>query len=399
MQATTAQVLGFPQPRTDVKPAPAARPTPLPKRPKGRWLVGVGLLAVCAIAAYNVWTSYFRYRAYGTVIGRTIEVSPPWDGVVRYQHVREGDSVRQGQPLVTVENTELRQRHAQLGDELRVAQANLEAEAARLKWQSAFGIDQSRGAVASYYEALGHLLREQSRLEELKGNLHRAEMLTSGGRQAISREELDQIRHAKEGSEQTVAKMKQALTELKRRADQADQLLKKDGSLGGGLEETGSDQLKPNLARIEALQAERARLQERLDQGEIRAPTNGIVVKLHRRVGEYCKAGEPALGLLEEGSLQVVLYLPQNSSTLLAVGDEIGLAVEPYPDSVSCTVIRLGDQFEPAPEQIKRHYSEGQKLLPVYMQPRDELARWMALRVGGVTKLSYGASICSPGAP
>jgi multidrug resistance efflux pump len=288
---------------------------------------------------------------------------------------------------MTLENLEMRQRYLQLGDELRVAQATLEAESAKLKWQFAYSMDQSQGAVVAYYETLGNLLREQSRLEDLKINLKRAELLSPP--KAISREEYDQIRYAKEGQEQRVAKLQEALGELKKRADQANVLMKKKGQLSTGMADNGADQLKPNLIRIEAIQAERNRLQERLDQGLIRAPCNGLVLKVRRFAGERCKVGEPLLTILEEGSVQIVVYLPQDASTLLAPGEDVNLVVEPYPELLGCTVVRLGDQFEPAPENIKRHYREGQKLLPVVLRPKEEWTRWMALRVGGVVKLSY----------
>src|SRR5262249_22556873 len=157
-----------------------ARPTPLPKRPKGRWLVAVLLLTACGTAAYQVWHSFFRFQAYGTVTGRVVQLSPPWDGVVRYLHVQEGQRVQQGDLLVTVENSASRPRHAQLGDDLRVAQATLEAESAKLKWQLAFSLDQGPGAWVQYYEALGQFLQEQAKLEELRSAFQRGKLLEKG---------------------------------------------------------------------------------------------------------------------------------------------------------------------------------------------------------------------------
>jgi multidrug efflux pump subunit AcrA (membrane-fusion protein) len=129
---------GFPQ-RMAV-PGPGVSRPPAPKRPKGRWFVGLVLLGACGFAAYMGWDTFFRYQAYGTVEGRVIQVPPPWDGVIRYVHVREGDRVRQGQLLVTVDNVELRQREVQLTNQLQVAQAELTATAAKLRWQASLGV-------------------------------------------------------------------------------------------------------------------------------------------------------------------------------------------------------------------------------------------------------------------
>jgi multidrug resistance efflux pump len=221
----------------------------------------------------------------------------------------------------------------------------------------------------------------------LKISLKRADLLSQT--KAISREEHDQLRFAKQGQEQRIAKLQEALEELKKRMEQADGLMKKSGRMSAGMAENGAEQLKPCHLRIEVLQAERARLKERLDEGLVRAPCNGLVLKVNRFPGERCKTGEPLLTLLEEGSVHVVLYLPQSASALVAEGDEVSLVVDPYPQTLRCTVSRLGDRFEPAPEHLKRHYREGQKLLPVYLQPKDEWTRWMGLRVGGVAKLQF----------
>jgi HlyD family secretion protein len=381
------QPLGFPLAGSPRNSDPVTRPTPLPRRPKGRWFIGIILVLFCGIIVYTVWGSFFRYQAYGTVTGHLIQVSPPCEGDLHYLQVREGDPVRQGQLLFSVDNIELRQRHAQLGDELRLAQATLEAESAKLKWQSAFGIDQGRGAMTTYYQAWGNLLREQARLDDLRSQLRRAETLW--GSRAISQEELTQLRYATQGQTDLVAKLELTLPDLKQRADQAEALLKKGSKLSAGLEQTGYEQLKPHFSKMGALEAERARIQVRLDQGQVRAPANGLVIKVLRFAGERCKPGEPIVSLLEEGSLQIVMYLPQDSSTMLAADDEVKLTLEPYPEPLTCRVQRLGDQFEPAPEHIKRHYREGQRLLPVYLQPGSEATRWMALRIGGVVKLPY----------
>src|SRR5438105_1867623 len=79
--ATTPPVTyyGFPQQGNGSRPVPVVRPSPVPRRPRGRWFLGVILLAIIAVGSYNVWHAYFRYRAYGTVTGHMIAVSPPWD--------------------------------------------------------------------------------------------------------------------------------------------------------------------------------------------------------------------------------------------------------------------------------------------------------------------------------
>ena len=48
------------------------------------------------------------------------------------------------------------------------------------------------------------------------------------------------------------------------------------------------------------------------------------------------------------------------------------MVLDPYPERLRGKISRLGDQLEAPPEQIKRHYAAGQKLLPVYVRPAPE---------------------------
>jgi multidrug resistance efflux pump len=357
-------------------PAAVNRPTPLPKRAKGRFFVAALLLSVCAFGAYGVWDAFFRYRAYGVVQGRVIEVSAPWDGAVQYIHISEGEVVRQGQVLLTLENVELRQRLAQLEDQVRLAQANLEAEVSKLKWDKQWHQDRHQDARVEYFEVWGKLLEEQAKLTQLKLALKRTQQLHE--RAAMSDAELEEAILGAQGQRQKVEKLEAALVEARNRVEST-----------AGRAERGSDQLKPKLIAIESLQAEIARARERLDQGQVRAPVNGLLVKRHCSAGERLRALQPVFSILEEGSLEVVMYLPQSISTRYQVGDRLYLEIDPYHERLPGTVARLGEQFETAPESIARHYCKDQQLLPVHVRPDTEFDRWMALRVGGVAKLPF----------
>jgi multidrug resistance efflux pump len=358
-------------------PPPVQRPSPLPKRPKGRFFVAALLLGVCAFGAYNVWDAFFRYRAYGVVQGTVIEVSVPWDGAVQYIHVTEGEAVRQGQVLLTLENVDLRQQLARLEDELRLAQANLEAEVSKLKWDKQWQEDRYQDARVDYYEVWGKLLEEQAKLTRLKLTLTRTQELHD--RHAVSDAELEQALLGAQGQRQKVEKLQSALVEARSRVET---------TLGRA--ERGSDQLKPKLIAIESLHGEIARARERLDQGQVCSPVNGLLVKRHCSVGERLHGLDPVFSILEEGSLEVVMYLPQSISTRFGVGDRLFLEVDPYHGRLPGTVVRLGEQYETAPESIARHYRKDQQLLPVHVSPDTEFDRWMALRVGGVAKLPFG---------
>ena len=81
---------------------------------------------------------------------------------------------------------------------------------------------------------------------------------------------------------------------------------------------------------------------------------------------ERTKANESILTLLQDNSLEICLYVPQEVTHKLEVGTTVTLTYDPDPPVIHCQVTRMGDALEAAPEQIARHYFFKQKLLPVY---------------------------------
>ena len=268
-----------PLPRSSRSFAPAVKPTPLPKRSKGRLLVGAVMSATLGILGYFVWDTWFRYEALGTVVGRVVQVSSPLAGTVESTRVRQGDVVRQGEPLATVRNLELQHRLAASGDQLRIAQATLEAELAKLRWRSHTLGSDNRKAMAEYYEVWGTFLSEQAKLADLELKLQRARILAE--REAISAGEHDTIRLETEGQRAKVEKLAVAVEAMRHRAE-----------LDAQLDETEAAQLKPLTAATETLPSEIERLRLQVDQGEIVAPVDGRIIARQHYAGEYVDQGE-----------------------------------------------------------------------------------------------------------
>jgi hypothetical protein len=79
-----------------------SQPKPMPKRPKGRFLIGAMLFAICCSVGWAIWDSFVGVAAYGVMTGDTLRVAAPWDGQLKEIHVAEGESVEAGQLLATV---------------------------------------------------------------------------------------------------------------------------------------------------------------------------------------------------------------------------------------------------------------------------------------------------------
>lgn len=348
-----------PPPGSIPSPAePRTRPTPLAKRPKGQFFVGASLLVICGTAASLVWNAYFRFEARGVVNGRIVRVSTPWASVVRAVHVRENEEVRQGQLLVTFGNFDHEQRLAQVMDQLRVAQAELESQVSQLRWQAQQQGDRAQKAVSEYYELWGQLLEERARLKKATADVEHLNAARGEHSLAVSERQLESAQILEAGQRAKVEKLDDAVKELARRV----KIYHED-------QEDGSAQFRPYVLRIESLEAELVRLREQIRQGEVRAPVSGRVVRVHHFTGEHAEPAEPTVELVEQGSLEAVVYMPQDRVGTLETGDKLLLVVAPSSRRIECQVTRFGGQFEHAPASIERHYDRNARLLPVHLQP------------------------------
>lgn len=361
--------------RDDPSP-PATRPTPVPKRPKGRLFIGLLLFAACATLVYMVWDWQFRYHAHGVVHGRVLRVPSPWDGSVQALHVREGDQVRQGQLVATVENISLQQQLAKVADELKLAQAKLESQVSQLRWQSQLRGDRSQKALGEYYQAWGELLDERSRLMQFEADWKRLETTRTKHSLAVRKKDLETAKYRFQGQQAKVEKLEDAVSQLKRRVEIYEQF-----------EDDASAQLRPNLLSIENLQAELKRLREIVQQGEVRSPVNGVVIKVHCYAGDSATASTPIMEIVEDQSLEPVLYVRQNSADAWRIGDEIEVRIDPGSQQVTCEITRLGNQMEFAPPNIARYYRKDERLLPVFLKPRRAHGVDLRLYLGAEVKL------------
>jgi multidrug resistance efflux pump len=351
------------------------RTQPIPTRPKGRIFTGLMILALIAVPCYSLWSNYFRYPARGVVRGHIVRVSPPWQGTVETLHVREGDEVAQGQPIMTLKRLELEHQLDAAHDELRVAQAELKAQAAQLIWQAELRGDRSYKACGEYYEAWGKLMHERALLDEATAERARQEAARQQHELAVSDRQLENARFSEAGQRAKVEKLEESVRQLQQRAEIYE---KREADVAA--------QMNPQLTAIETLQSRLARLRERVSESVVRSPVNGRVIRLLRFAGEAADPMKPAIEIVEDGSLEVTLYLPQRYVTNLQVDNEIEVTIEPNDRTVTCVVERRGRQLEAAPAHIERHYAHNARLLPVMAKPKQSLEH---IYLGSEVKLSW----------
>lgn len=352
-----------------------AGPRPLPKRPKGRLFVGVIVLGILSGLGFVVWDTFLRYQAYGTVAGRVVRVPAVNSGIVQSIHVREGDRVQSGDLLATIENRDLQQQLARLGDQLQIAQARLDAEMAELNWQSRLFHDRVQHSSADYFSLWGELLNEQSKLADFQLQLRRQEGIRARVAGAVSEQEIDGLRFAEAGQRAKVEKLQTAVETLKNLAEVPAET------------ETCQDQIKPLLSHIESLQADMGRLRSNLQQGEIRSPVDGVVLSTRFFAGEFASEQDTLVEVMESGSIETVLYVPQRLAGHWQLGDTIEICIAPSRQRIAVAVSRFGDRMEAAPPHLARYYRSHETLLKVHARPAGAAADPAVFRLGSEVRL------------
>jgi hypothetical protein len=149
------------------------------------------------------------------------------------------------------------------------------------------------------------------------------------------------------------------------------------------------DVLQPLLAELRNLESEQARLRDELERGQIRAPVNGTVLKRHRFTGEGAEQFQTLFTILEEDSLEIVLYVPQPRIDEFETHQTLHVSLPPFRDQVACRVIRFGDENVPPPAHLQRHFAHQAKLLPVHLLPAEGRLDHARVQLGAVVQLPF----------
>lgn len=349
---------------------------PSRSRPRGRLLI-VGLMfLVCAIGVSTVWESVLRYQAYGVVTGRIVKVSSPVDGVVTSLHVREGEAVRQSDRLAIVRNLKNEHELARIADELRIAQATLQAETAKMRWQTHVQDTETTRAIADVFEANSQLHDVTGRLDILTEQVEISKDLFNDGH--LRSDSLNQRLAAKRATSAMAEEIRKSVEVLSKRAEKA-----------RSIPRPGPEQMEPLVAKCNLLLNDLDRLGEQIREGDLRSPVNGQVLKRFVPTGQAIKNNEPLYSVLEDASIEVEMYIPQEMSDQFKAGDTIRVKIEPHTELVACRVISVGHEHRKPPEHIEVFYRKAVHLLPVRMTPIGKFADRKYLPVGAVAKLPY----------
>ena len=325
-------------------------------------LIGALVLGLACALAFG---SYARKE---TVTGWLVpdrglaRVAAPEPSVVEAVHVRQGQRVEAGTPLLTMS------ADAALTDGSMATDALLD-QLARERSELATQIDlTSRRAEADRVaqgqrrdqllrerrEVMRQLTAQEARVRLVREEAHRYEGLLEDA--AASPLEVGRARERVLAAEQEAAGLRQRAAAMQREADGLAAALARSP-----LDEASAlSELRARLATLDQRRTEYAR------RGGVvlRAPVSGTVSALAVRVGESVPAGLPLAAVLpENGVLEAELFVPTRAAGFVARGQTARLQLDAFPHQkfgllegriarVSSTVSSPGELPVPLPDPL-----------------------------------------------
>jgi len=335
-------------------PAPAAPPKYL--KPSARSVVVVIVLALIGIAlilrAWSLWpfnTSWVSTdNAY--VRGQITVLAPQVNGYVTEVLVKDFQHVKQGEPLLRIDDRIYKEKVAQ-------AQANLDSAVAALA-NSDQAQAQNRAQIGAARAALS---AGQSELARSRNELKRYEELAD--QQLVALNDRDKFRTSAQAAQSSV-QQSQAQIRIAEETLTSTQVARK--GLEAGVE-TAKAQLE--LARID------------LANTVIHAPRDGQVSEASVRLGQYVTAGSQLLFLVPD-ALWVVANFKEGQTWKMRIGQEASFSVDAFDgERLSGRVEQIapatGSEFSVLrPDNASGNFTKVVQRLPVRIaiDPDQELA-------------------------
>ncbi len=176
-------------------------------------------------------------------------------------------------------------------------------------------------------------------------------------------------------AEAKVANCKQVHSQRLLEAKRRDNLLK---SMVVSTEESEIANTAVTVALAEYNEAVAARNLAQLDleRTVIRAPTNGVIVNLHARIGCYAEPGIPLLSIIDNDSYWIAAYLEETKLTNVKAGDRAHIRLMGISTEIQGTVDSVSGGIQ---DENQEHFTGFAAVNPVFTWVR--LAQRIPVRI------------------
>ncbi|MDD2798006.1 MAG: HlyD family secretion protein [Bacteroidales bacterium] len=254
--------------------------------------VYIPLILVVVLILGGVVKWYIDYSRYITtddahVESENVSVSPKIQGRISAEFAQEGDSVKQGQLLVTLDSTDL------LAQKGQAEAGKVQAEAAIAQAEAKYQFDQTNNKVL------------EIALTKAQDDFNRAKSQFKGD--VITKEQFD---HAKKTLETAQAQYDAAKSQIN----------------------VSASQVKSAEAASKTAKAQVNVLETQLNNTKLYAPCDGIVAKRWLLRGDIAQPGQSIYTILNDSKLWVSIFLEETKLENVHNGQAALFTLDTYPD-------------------------------------------------------------------
>ncbi|MCX7019915.1 MAG: efflux RND transporter periplasmic adaptor subunit [Candidatus Sumerlaeota bacterium] len=300
-----------------------------------------------------------------------VRVGSKIGGRVWKVHYDEGDAVKSGEPVVQLEDRELKAQLDEASASLAQAQSQLDlllvgsrredidrAEALVRAQRAQLQLSRKGFRDEEIRQAEAQLVSAKSELDLAKKELDSAEMLRKSG--TIEQREYDKKRNAYETAraQADVATQKEALYKSGSRPEEIAMSEARLAQAQAELERLKNgarpEEIAAQRAAVEAAAANLARIDSQLAETRILAPMDSTVETLDLKPGDLVKAGETVSVLNLRNSPWVRCYVPENRLGLVRTGMDVDVTVDSFPGKrFKARVRRVNSEAEFTPRNVQ----------------------------------------------
>ncbi len=353
-----------------------------------KYLVALSLAIALAIGGYLVverwvWSGGLPdglIQANGRIEGDHVTVASKFPGRVSRLFVREGDSVRAGDLLVRLDDTQAQARVDQARHAYEAAEAQVQAahtQLAVLNLEVPLAIERADAQVTKSRAVVEKAVAVE---KEARTDAQRFRDLAAKDEASIQQRDQAELKREVAVKEITVARS--ALAQAEKELAQA---------------EVGWKRVRAKEAEVAGLERQRDQAEAALAEAEsiladltIKAPASGTITARMIDVGEIVVAGAPLLELVDLDRLYLKVYVPERQIGKLRLDLPAKIYTDAFPDQpFDATVRYIASKAEFTPkevqtpdERVKLIYAvklylkenPGHRLTPGL--PADAVVRW-----------------------
>jgi membrane fusion protein (multidrug efflux system) len=291
---------------------PLREPVAAPPKSTMRKKIIIGVVVVAAVIALTWAIKTFIYsRGHEStdnaqVDGHIVPVLSKVGGYVTAVLVQDNDSVREGQTLVRIDDSEYRVKVAQ-------ADADLAAAQSAAGGRQFTGQSQAAVATASGQRSALDAQIQAALANQQKANADLARMRDLVSKQIVSAQQLDAAQAAAAAAAADV------------------EALQRQASAAGGTVQNAQAGVRLAQARLQAAQASLDNAKLQLGYTNVTAPETGTISKKQVEIGQLVQAGQTMMSIVADTGTWVTANFKETQLNRMHVGQPVAIEVDAYP--------------------------------------------------------------------